>query len=482
MATHFTGVYEVSMTIPRFRGINQQDGANNINPEYAAYAENCDTRGGVLRPARAPLEILSPLPAPIGTLACFHRRYHMPPEEKDVLVAVAGGALYVRTMVDQDWTEVKGGFLSDDWDYLTYEISREGDEAPVDVLLMSNALDGMICLFGDDFRIEPIPTPKKFGVIGRHAERVWGTAIPDDPDMLVYSAPFDPFDWTQNDAIPEDGAGDVLQPTWDGDRFIALKNWGEYLLAFKRNSVWLIMGTDPGQYTMKQQYGEDGSATENTIASERSMVLMLYEGGISYYNGTEVMPLHRDTMRGIFDRMHQSNTKTATATVWDHKYLLAVPLDGSPTNNAIIEYDTLANTWMLRTGIEVAAFCRFGDERLLCTNPTAPGRVYAMNEGEAQEARWEMPYQDQGGKNAWKSGFKIYLTIEAKNDVSVRVDVETERKVKSKVYQVAKGARKMKRVQIGNRGRRWRLVFSAPAGAMWEMLGGVQVDMDTDAD
>ena len=44
--------------------------------------------------------------------------------------------------------------------------------------------------------------------------------------MLVYSAPYDPFHWEQNDAIPEDGAGDVLQP------LLALIGVPEELLPF----------------------------------------------------------------------------------------------------------------------------------------------------------------------------------------------------------------------------------------------------------
>jgi len=63
--------------------------------------------------------------------------------------------------------------------------------------------------------VEAVETPKKFGVITRHAERIWGSGIPSDPDMLVYSAPYDPLDWTANVEQPQDGAGDILQPSWD---------------------------------------------------------------------------------------------------------------------------------------------------------------------------------------------------------------------------------------------------------------------------
>lgn len=477
----YAGTSETSVTIRNFRGINQQDGVDNINPEYAAYAENCDTRGGLLCPTRAPLPILSPLPAPIGTLACFHRRYHVDPKDADVLVAVADGKIYARCASDADWRKIGEGYARDDFDFVTYEANLPGYDAPIDVLIMSNARDGMIFIYGNDFHIEAVPTPKKFGAICRHAERIWGSAIEDEPDMLMYSAPFDPKDWASNEESPEDGAGDILQPSWDGDRFIALRNWGEYLLAFKCDTVWRVLGTDPGQYVMRQQHGEDGAVVENTIAISRDSVFMLYERGISVYEGGGVQPLHEGALRGIFARMHRPAMSKATAICYQYRYLLALPLDGSAINNAVIEYDTVHRTWMLRTGLSIAAFAKYG-ERLLCTSAETPGRILAMDEGTAQPMRWESPYLDLGAKNTQKSNFRVYMTAEADAQTGICVALNTERKAKEKRINLSPGHRGMRCVRLANRGRRWRLVLTAPGGTMWRLSGGLQVDLEVDAD
>ncbi len=481
MSTRYTGTPETTVQIRRFRGINQQDGLDNVNTEYAAYAENCDTRGGVLCPTRAPREIFSPLPAPVKTLACFHRRYHTRADSADVLVAAAGGCLYARCETDADWRCIAEGFTCDDFDFVTYEINREGDDAPVDVLLITNAMDGMHCIHGDDFRVEPVPTPKKFGAICRHAERIWGTAIDGDPDMLAYSAPYDPFDWSPNPAIPEDGAGDILQPSWDGDRFIALRNYGEYLLAFKGNSIWRVLGTDPGQYAMRQQYGQDGAVAENTIATLRDTVYMLCEHSISVYEGGGVRPLHSGVLRGVFARISRDAVAGATAVCHQSRYLLAVPLDNSPVNNALIEFDTEHQTWMLRTGISVGAFCPYG-ERLLCTSAQGPGRIYAMDEGLAQPLRWVSPTLDLAAKNAQKSGFRVYLTAQADTQAELTLSLETERKAKGKCIVLPPGNDLIRRIRLCNRGRRLRLAISAPGGAMWRLTGGLQIDLEVDAD
>ena len=43
--------------------------------------------------------------------------------------------------------------------------------------------------------------------------------------------------------------------------FVALRQYGDNLLAVKRSSVWRIYGTDPSSFTMAQQYG-GGSVNE----------------------------------------------------------------------------------------------------------------------------------------------------------------------------------------------------------------------------
>jgi len=481
MATNYTGTIDTSFSIRGFRGINEAGGQKNINPEYAEEAENCNTRGNILAPARLPLRVLSELPSAIGTLAWFHRRWTSD-EQQDVLVAAAGGKLYARRWHDNGWRMIGNGYQSDDWDFITYETNPEGSEAPIDVLLMSNALDGMICVYGNDWSVEPVPTPKKFGVICRHAERIWGASIEGDPDMLVYSAPYDPFDWTQNDEFPEDGAGDILQPTWDGDSFIDLVNWGDYLLAFKRNSVWRIMGTDPGQYAMVQQYGQDGAVSENSISIDQDTVFMYSGTGVSYYSGNGVAPLQRDALLSVFSRVNRHAIGGITGICWEHKYILALPLDNSTVNNAIVEFDTVDNSWMLRTGIQVASFALFND-KLLMTTPTHPGLIYAYDSGLPQSARWVIHWQDQSAKNTVKSMFLVYMSLDSDEDTELSVSVQTEKKVKTKVLRAGPSYKKrIKPIRITNQGREWRLIVEGKAGPAWRIASGIQIDMETDAD
>ena len=190
--------YETSIEIPSFAGINQESNGYNQSPRYAFEMENVNVDGGNFSPMRVGLELGQRLTYPIGTLAYLHRRYAAENEPRTLLVAVSEGKVYTKA-IDQDdeWVERYSGLTVDDCDWVTYEINREGDAdsqgtpSPVDVLLFTNATDGMFCLYGDNLTVQTVTTPYKFGVLARYNERIWGTGILNMPDSMVYSAPYD---------------------------------------------------------------------------------------------------------------------------------------------------------------------------------------------------------------------------------------------------------------------------------------------------
>ena len=356
-------IYSTSVQIPSFSGLNQIGDGHNRNMQYAWEMENVNVEGGSFQPMREGLLMAQELDYPIGTLARLHRRYGQ--DTGTVLVAISNGAVYTKTLDGTDaWVKRYPGagqaaLTVNDCDWLTYEVNeRDGQTlaAPVDVLLFTNAKDGMFCLYGDNLTVEAkpvVPDPDnptdviKFGVIARYNERIWGAGIEDDPDKLMYSAPYDPFDWTPNTDIPEDGAGDILQPSWDGDKFVALRQYGDNMLAVKRNSVWRIYGTDPSSFTMSQQYG-GGTIVENTFVVFNDRAYMLGPNGMMIYDGTGIYAFNQEVVSRLFeDHVNQSAINHACAWMRDRTYCLALPINGSSYCNAILEYNTTERTFAL---------------------------------------------------------------------------------------------------------------------------------------
>lgn len=489
--------YEVTSMIPAFKGLFQYGDGINGDPSFAVEEKNLETRAGALQPA-AQCALLPPaLDYPIETLMRLHRRWYAG-ADKDILIAASHGQLYSMLPNGNAWTQLtlpSGVTLQNSkWSWVTYEINPEGSQSSVDVLLISNADDGMFMIRGDDLSVSAVTTPKKFGVIERHAERIWGGAITNDPDMLVYSAPYDPTDWEANVEIPEDGAGDLNQPSWDGDSFTALRSFGSQLIAFKRTRVWRILGTDPGEYAFKEQYG-GGCKYEKTIAVDAERIFMLTDRGVVTYDGLAVNPFQQQYAEKIWAQMNKAHMDKAAAIFWRDKYYCSFPLGNSAINNAVMIYDTVDGTWLLRDDVYAESFLGTEDD-LFFTSSTTPGKVWKWKENSWETescttaaTRWVSPWNDLGAKNVIKGGFEVYLLAEVKeNEAELNVSIQTEKKTKTKKYTVkpvvdSRKNAKQKKLHFGGTGRRFRVIIESPANSpVWRIISGVMIIAEIDPD
>jgi hypothetical protein len=349
----------------------------------------------------------------------------------------------------------------------------------------------MFIIYGDSldvtpFRIQPASTAveKKFGVLTRHAERIWGAAIPEQPDMLMYSTPYEPLNWEQNDEYPEDGAGDIQQPSWDGDSFVALRTYGSYLLAIKKNRIWRVSGTNPGEYYFKEQFG-GGTIVENTVVVYNDYMFLLSYDGMMMYDGTAVQPFRQPYVKDLMKRVNRDALEGAVAVMNGPVYSLALPMDGSDVNNAILEYNTAENTFNLRMGVYVSSFLPYEnalyytDSRPATGAGALSGRIMRLDgKGAALPMRYASAYQDLGYKSVTKSGFEVYLMSD--NDVEVTVGIRTEKKLKTRTVQLEAG--KTKRVRLNVTGRSFRLELEIPGGSEWCIGSGIQINVELDPD
>lgn len=493
------GHYEGSFTIPTPKGVYQAAGDTNISTDYAYRAENMRTERGMLATSLGTSRAFPAIGSgqPVETLERFHRRSR--PDDPDVFVAAAGGAIYTYTMGDNGWVERAGGFNSSRWSCVTYEaVEGEGAGAQtVDILIMSNALDGMIAVFGSDLRVERKSLALgdgyanvKFATLSRHAERIWGTGAPGYPDSVFYSRAYDPFDWTQHQTKPEMGGGVINQPGWDGDAFMALAPFGGYLLAFKKNTVYEIRGTDPSSYSVTASYGTDGPVEERTVCVDRSGVFFLSGSGLGMYDGSALQLLSRDSLYETMRLRDAELDKTATACVCDHKYYLAFRMktdeeDAIVQNNAVIEFDTERGTFMIRTGLRVRDFFTTGG-KVYYTRTDDPFDILRYNDpdvsgyaGLPMESVWETAWMDLG-KTLRKRDFVLRFTAESDiDDLPLSLTIITDRREKEKICLLERG-RHDYRVKVQNSGIRVKLRIRSNSAYGWRIFGGVQVEYTFD--
>jgi hypothetical protein len=299
--------------------------------------------------------------------------------------------------------------------------------------------------------------------------------------VLVYSAPFDPLNWEADVEDPANGAGEIMQPSWDGDSFEALRTFGDQLLAFKKNRVWRIVGTSPAEYRMYEQFG-GGTIAENTVVVNDSSVFMLSSTGLKLFDGSSVVAFRQDMVRLIMDRVNFSVVGRACAAMWGRKYCLALPLDGSSINNAVLVLDTEEGSFNLLTGLNVKAFLTVND-RMYNTTDTTPGTVWLMGGGDALPVLWRSGKLTASGLDSTKSNFMAYLTVHVEGEagLDLTLKVITERKTKEKTIHVAPGD-KIRRLPIGNSGRWVQLELSTDTTLPWSLLGSLRVTMELDHD
>ena len=65
----------------------------------------------------------------------------------------------------------------------------------VDIMLLTNPLDGMIAIYGHNLSVRPLETPDKFGFLARYKARIFGSGSLANPDSIYYSQPFNPTAW-----------------------------------------------------------------------------------------------------------------------------------------------------------------------------------------------------------------------------------------------------------------------------------------------
>lgn len=472
-------IYETDADIPSFAGINTGTDGYNMSMRYAINEYNVNTEGGGFTQMRKGTPVPLGLPTGIDTIAVLHRRFDA--EAPDLLVAISGGRVYTKKLDGDDmWVIRYDGLHESECSYVTYEVTREGEDDPVDVLIFTNSYDGMFIMYGDTLAVEAVSTPYKFGIICRSNERIWGTAIHGKPDTLVYSAPYNPMDWASNEDIPEDGGGEIQQPSWDGDSFIALRSYGTALLAFKKNSVWRVSGTNPGSYVMREQFG-GGTVEADTIVVNQSLVYMMGFDGILRYDGNGSYPFQWQALSGLLQRrLNFSARNRMCATMRQQKYLLAFPMDDSDYCNAVLEYNPTDQTFLLRTGIDVSKFLTYMG-RVWYVSAKAPGILYEMDEqGECLPIKWVSAYQDLGIKGSVKSAFTAYFTCEADGRFPLTVGIRTEKKVKKKNLVITPG--KPVKTNINVSGRYFRVEIESDSRIPFRINGGMRFHMELDPD
>ena len=153
------------------------------------------------------------------------------------------------------------------------------------------------------------------------------------------------------------------------------------LLVFNRNSIHLVSGAGQGA-SVQLITNEVGCVARQSIVQIGNNVMFLSDNGVyganfqDLYNlrGNEV-PLS-SSINPTIERINRSVWDKSVAVYFDNRYYIAVPLDGSQVNNAILIFNFLNKQW---ESIDSTSDSNWNIANLIVAGKKNARAVYAVN-------------------------------------------------------------------------------------------------------
>lgn len=124
------------------------------------------------------------------------------------------------------------------------------------------------------------------------------------------------------------------------------------LIVFNRNSIHIVLGSgDLTTAKVQLLTDEVGLLARKSIVQVGNQVLFLSDNGVYGMNFIDLYNLRgndvplSESINQTIKRINKEHASKATATYFDNKYYLAVPLDNSTQNNALLIYNFLNKSW-----------------------------------------------------------------------------------------------------------------------------------------
>lgn len=502
--TYYSKMYERKLTIGEFTGIDQSRGTHNGDYGSSPDAKNFICRDGRLYTCSGAAQY--GVSAPQSTYESSNGRlfqaFFRDSDGSDFskIILALHGRFYTADLDCGKWTPIAAGFVSDDWSAVNY---RDEDN---DWMIFANGVDRAQYWDGvqaASFPLTPIQGASDesegvellFSKLTLLNERLWGGVTSAYPDRIYWSNTFDAEDW-EFDYIDStnEGGGFIDVATFDGSRIRAIVSAFDDVLIFKDKSVHRLSGTYPGEFSLSQVYGAEGTLAPRTVVYNGSKLYFLSSDGLCVYNGTSVASLAEAgdrKLKDIWTRINPSTVNLACAVMKDSVIYLAVPLDGSAINTHVIEYDVSTGVYSIveLPGVDDWLILREGQkETLLYLDADTVyryGAGYTFH-GDAIEASWISPEVTCGSLSSKKSTGRIYMTVDAQSlDINktpeIRLTMYTDTKERTKLISLRNGINRIrKRVKI--RGRAFRFKIENVDGNPLSINKGMEIRIEEDFD
>lgn len=492
---------ERKLNIDAFTGIDQSRGIHSGDYGSSPDAINFIAREGILKTAGGVSKYGPAVPVEVsGDDGRLFQGFFRDAQHNDhtALVLTIEDRIYGAEVTDSAelvWKELGNNFSSDDWTAVNYR-----DETN-DWIILTNGVDKPQYWDGFSDSVHEIDMkqggePILFSQITMLNERLWGGVSADNPDRIYWSNTFDPDNWELNfEDSDNDGGGFVDVATFDGSRIRGIVAAMDDILIFKDKSLHRLSGSYPGEFSLTQVFGTEGTLAARTIVDDGRSLYFLASDGLVRYSGMTAISLSAsgdNKLKDIWSRINASTIDTACAVMVDSIIYLAVPLDGSIINTHVIEYDTRTGTYNIveLPGVDDWLVLRIGQQETLLF--LSDGQIYRYNsgytfyDGAPINAVWTSPCITCGSLASKKQTGRIYMSVSATAiDISsqpeIKITLFSGDKVRSKTLKLKTGLNEIrKRIKI--RGRTFRFKIENVNGCPLTIHHGVEIHIEEDYD
>lgn len=283
-------------------------------------------------------------------------------------------------------------------------------------------------------------SPPKTPVIATFRNRLWTL----DSNLLSYSdaSPTDfsaAFDRTNNAfRVP---VGTDRAQSADNDRagaIVPLRDTGMIILG--KEEVWgLSPSVVPQATDQPQKIIDIGCVAGKTAQLVGDDVFFLAADGVRGVFRTQQDKLQLGQSLPIsfplkqeFDSINWAHADRASAIWWENRYLIALPVDSSTTNNEVWVYYPATNGWSVYSGWNVADWAKIdvsGEERLYYIE-SDDGEVLRAFADVDQDAGSNFAFTEEGRREdlgsplQQKNGGEVFIKAKATGSSSLTIDAE----------------------------------------------------------
>jgi hypothetical protein len=146
--------------------------------------------------------------------------------------------------------------------------------------------------------------------------------------------------------------------TNDGDVITSLKAYSTRLYVFKRNSFHCLYGDNSTNFYLQEVSTIYGCLNNRCAIIYENLLAFLDRKGVVIYNGANIQVLS-NKVQSYFDRMNYSAAIDTAIMAHDklrNQIMVAIPIDGSTSNNITLVYDYLVGAWTTEKGYNPTAF------------------------------------------------------------------------------------------------------------------------------